>query len=89
MAAAARSPDELAADDDERALTTSLQARHAYINHAELPVLAAAFSTKRGELLVADHRELRLYAGTQQIRRTPLPNTSHGCVPTGEVMLSS
>ena len=60
-----------------RALTTSLQARLSFINHAELPVMAAAFATKSGQLLVADGRELRLYAGTQQVRRMPLPVTSH------------
>ena len=27
------------------ALTTSLLARHSFVNHAELPVLCAAFST--------------------------------------------
>ena len=39
-----------------RALTTSLQARLSFINHAELPVMAAAFATKSGQLLVADGR---------------------------------
>ena len=67
-------------DDDQRALTTSLQTRLTFVNHAELPVLAAAFASKKGQLLVVDHREMRLYAGSQQVRRAPLPSTSHGSV---------
>lgn len=68
-------PDQLDAAE-ARALTTSLSARHSFLNHSELPVIASAFATKTGQLLVADSRELRLYAGTNQVKRTPLPTTT-------------
>ena len=65
-------------DAEEAALTTSLQLRHALVNHAELPISAAAFSISRQQLLVADTRDLRLYSGSRQIDRRQLPQTSHG-----------
>ena len=62
---------------EEYNLTTSLQPRHALVNYAELPVLCAAFSPARQQLLVADHRTLRLYAGTQLVAQQTLPATLH------------
>ena len=64
--------------DEPHALTTSLHARHALVNHAQLPVMCVAYAPRRAQLLVADHRELRLYSGTQQVRCAPLPTTAHG-----------
>ena len=67
-----------AEQDAPHALTTSLNARHAYVNHGQLPVTCVAYAPKRAQLLVADNREVRLYAGTQQVRCAPLPTTTHG-----------
>ena len=68
---------------EEAALITSLLTRHSLVNHAELPVLAAAYSSRTNQLLVADNRDLRLFSGAQQKRSRPLPAAikESGCGP--------
>ena len=67
--------DGAAEPEPELTLTTSLQARHSFVNHAELPIIATAASSKTGRLLVCDGRLLHLYDGTRRVQHVALPTT--------------
>ena len=59
-------------------LKTSLEHTHHLLNYAELPITAAAYSTRQSLLLVCDGRSLRVYSGTRCLRSAQLPATLHG-----------
>ena len=63
-------------DASSELLTTSLAFRHAFLNHAALPVVALAASSKTGDLVVCDGRILRRYSSAgQQLHQVALPAT--------------
>ena len=56
-----------------------------FLNHAELPLTAAAYNTKRAQLLLCDGRYLRLYSsqlGYQCIKSMQLPPTVRARTPS-------
>ena len=53
-------------------LKTSLEHTHHLLNYAELPITAAAYSTRQSLLLVCDGRSLRVYSGTRCLRSAQL-----------------